>query len=153
LDGGVFGFALAISVLTAAVFGLVPSIQVSRLELQDAMKQGSLRTGVGGNRRFRHAFVVSEITLALVLLVGAGLMVRSFSRLMSVDPGFQPEHLLTFASPSKYGDNAKRSRSFEQILAELPFWLSPPIRNMPGVQSAGSCIFCRSPNVCQAPAS
>jgi len=136
LDSRVFAFALAISVFTAILFGLAPAIQISRLELQDALKQGSLRTGVGGNRKFRHAFVVTEVALALLLLVGAGLMVRSFSRLIAVKPGFEPERVLTmriFTSPSKYGDDAKRSRYLGQILTE--------VRNVPGVQAAGSVHF------------
>ncbi|HKW97997.1 MAG TPA: ABC transporter permease [Bryobacteraceae bacterium] len=136
LDARVFVFALAVSAVTAVIFGLAPAVQISRLELQDALKQGSLRTGVGGNRRFRREFVIAEVALALVLLTGAGLMVRSFLRLLAVNPGFAPERVLTmslFVSPSRYADDGKRSRYFEQILAE--------IRNVPGVQAAGSVHF------------
>ena len=85
-----FLFALGISLATAILFGLVPAIQVSRPQLQNALQQGSQRTGVGGSRVFRRAFVVAEIALALLLLVGAGLLMRSFARLISVNPGFAP---------------------------------------------------------------
>jgi len=136
LDSGVFLFALGISLATAVVFGLVPAIQVSRPQLQRALQQGSQRTGVGGSRVFRRAFVVAEIALALVLLVGAGLLMRSFARLTSVNPGFATEHLLTmsmFTSPAKYEDKQKRSQYLEHVLAE--------VRSVPGVLAAGSTHF------------
>jgi predicted permease len=136
LDSGVFLFAFGISLATAIMFGLVPAIQVSRPQLQSALQQGSQRTGVGGSRVFRRAFVVAEIALALVLLVGAGLLMRSFERLISVNPGFATEHLLTmkmFTSPAKYGDLQKRSQYLEHVLDE--------VRSVPGVRSAGSTHF------------
>jgi len=136
LDSGVFLFAFGISLATAILFGLVPAIQVSRPQLQAALQQGSQRTGVGGSRVLRRAFVVAEIALALVLLTGAGLLMRSFARLISVDPGFATEHLLTmemFTAPAKYEDKQKRSRYLENILTE--------IRDVPGVQAAGSTHF------------
>jgi predicted permease len=136
LDSGVFLFALGISLATAILFGLAPAIQVSRPQLRSALQQGSQRTGVGGSRVFRRAFVVAEIALALLLLVGAGLLMRSFSRLISVNPGFRTGHLLTmemFTSPAKYGDGQKRSQYVERVLDE--------VRSVPGVVSAGSTHF------------
>jgi len=136
LDSGVFLFALGISLATAILFGLVPAIQVSRPQLQSALQQGSQRTGVGGSRVFRRAFVVAEMALALLLLVGAGLLMRSFARLISVNPGFTTEHLLTmemFTSPAKYGDLQKRSQYMERVLDE--------VRSVPGIQAAGSTHF------------
>jgi putative ABC transport system permease protein len=136
LDSGVFLFAFGISLATAIVFGLAPAIQVSRPQLQSALQQGSQRTGVGGGRVFRRAFVVAEIALALLLLVGAGLLMRSFARLISVNPGFVTEHLLAmemFTSPAKYGDLEKRSQYMERVLDE--------VRSVPGVQAAGSTHF------------
>jgi len=136
LDAGVFLFAFAISLATAILFGLVPAIQVSRPQLQSALRQGSARTGVGGNRVFRRGFVVAEIALALLLLVGAGLFMRSFSRLLSVHPGFAPEHIITmhiFTPPTKYSDNRKRAQYVDNILAEM--------RRVPGVEAAGSVHF------------
>lgn len=136
LDSGVFLFAFAISLLTAILFGLVPAIQVSRPELRNALGQGTLRSGVGGSRVLRQALVVTEVALALLLLTAAGLMMRSFQRLISVDPGFQPERLLTmemFTSPAKYSDNQKRSRYLDRILGE--------VRSVPGVRAAASVHF------------
>ena len=136
LDSGVFLFAFGISLATAILFGLAPAIQVSRPQLSSALQQGSQRTGVGGSRLFRRVFVVAEIALALLLLVGAGLLMRSFARLISVNPGFQTEHLLTlemFTSPAKYEDSQKRSQYLERVLDE--------VRNVPGVQAAGSVHF------------
>jgi len=136
LDSGVFLFALGISLATAILFGLAPAIQVSRPQLQSALQQGSQRTGVGGSRVFRRAFVVAEMALALLLLVGAGLLLRSFARLISVNPGFNAEHLLTmemFTSPAKYGDNLKRSQYVDRVLDE--------VRSVPGVQAAASIHF------------
>jgi putative ABC transport system permease protein len=136
LDSGVFLFALGISLATAILFGLAPAIQISRPQLQTALQQGSARTGVGGSRIFRQAFVVAEIALALLLLVGAGLLMRSFARLVSVNPGFESEHLLTmfmFTSPAKYEDKQKRSQYLERVLDE--------VRSIPGVEAAGSIHF------------
>ncbi len=136
LDGRVFAAGFVASMVTALLFGLIPAIRASRFDLHDALKLGALRTGTGGNRAFRHAFVITEVALALVLLIGAGLMVRSFSKLVSVPAGFNAEHVLTlrlFMSPGKYFDSKKRSAYLEHVLTE--------IRNTPGVQAAGSIHF------------
>jgi len=136
IDGRVLLFTFLVSLTTAVVFGLVPALHLSRVDLQNALKQGSLRGGVGGHQTLRRSFVVAEVTLALLLSVGAGLMLRSFSRLVAVDPGFHPEHLLTmhiFTSPSRYSDDLKRSVYFDRILTE--------IRNSSGVRAAGSTQF------------
>lgn len=136
LDSAVLLFALGISLLTAVLFGLVPALQVSRPQLQRTLQQGSQRTGVGGSRVFRQAFVIAEIALALLLLAGAGLLIRSFNRLVSVNPGFETAHLLTleiFTSPAKYGDLQKRSQYVESILSE--------VRGVSGVDAAGSVHF------------
>jgi putative ABC transport system permease protein len=136
MDGGVFLFALALAFCTTVLFGLLPAIRLSRVNLQDTLKQGSARTGVGGNRALRQCLVVAEVALALLLSIGAGLLLRSFQRLTAVNLGFEPERVVTmrvFASPSKYGDDRKRSQYLENILRE--------IRNTPGVQSAGSVHF------------
>lgn len=136
LDAGVFLFAIGIAVLTAVLFGLVPAIQVSRPQIQAALQRGTSRTGVGGSRMFRQTFVVAEIALALLLLAGAGLLMRSFARLVSVNPGFSSEHLLTmevFTSGVKYGQDQKRAQYLDRILEE--------IRKIPGVRAAGSVHF------------
>src|SRR5580693_4140111 len=137
IDGRVLLFTFFGSLLTAILFGLVPALRISRVDLQNALKQGTLRGGcVGGHQTLRRCFVVAEICLALLLSVGAGLMLRSFARLIAVDPGFNRQHLLTmhiWTAPSRYGDDLKRSQYFGRILSE--------IRNTPGVQSAGSTHF------------
>jgi putative ABC transport system permease protein len=136
IDARVLLFTFFATLLTAVLFGLVPAFRLSLLDLQNALKQGSLRGGVGGQQTLRRAFVVAEVALALLLSVGAGLMLRSLARLTSVDPGFSTDRLLTmhiWTSPSRYSDNLKRSQYFDRILTEL--------RNTPGVQSAGSTHF------------
>ena len=136
LDSGVFLFAFGIALVTAVLFGLAPAIQISGPHLQSALQRGSQRTGVGGGRVFRRAFVVAELALALLLLAGAGLLIRSFGRLISVNPGFATEHLLTmeiFTAPAKYGDQQKRSQYVDRVLDE--------VRAVPGVQAAGSTHF------------
>jgi putative ABC transport system permease protein len=136
IDARILLFTFLASLFTAVVFGLVPALRLSRVDLQNDLKQGTLRGGVGGHQTLRRCFVVAEVALALLLSVGAGLMLRSFSRLISVDPGFSPEHLLTmhiWTSPARYHDNLKRSQYVDRILAE--------IRGTPGVQAAGSTHF------------
>ncbi len=136
IDERVLLFTFLASLFTALIFGFVPALRLSRVDLQSALKQGSLRGGVGGHQTLRRCFVVAEVALALLLSVGAGLMLRSFSRLISVDPGFSPEHVLTmhiWTSPARYHDNLKRSQYFDRILSE--------IRSAPGVRAAGSTHF------------
>jgi len=99
LDGRVLLFTLGLSLLTGLIFGLAPALQTSHLNLSETLKEGG-RTGGGGAggrraQRIRGAFIVAEVALTLALLVGAGLLVRSFWRLQRVDPGFRPDHLLT----------------------------------------------------------
>src|SRR5438552_344914 len=136
IDARVLLFTFLASLFTAVIFGLVPALRLSRVDLQNAPKQGTLRGGVGGHQTLRRSFVVAEVALALLLPVGAGLMLRSFARLISVDPGFSPEHLLTmhiWTSPARYHDNLKRSQYFNRVLAEM--------RSAPVVQAAGSTHF------------
>jgi putative ABC transport system permease protein len=136
IDARIFAFTFIVSLITAVIFGLVPALRLSRVDLQKALTQGTLRGGVGGHLTLRRSFVVAEVALALLLSVGAGLMLRSFARLISVDPGFRLEHLITmniWTSPSRYSDSLKRSQHFDKILAE--------IRNTPGVRAAGSAHF------------
>jgi predicted permease len=135
IDARVFLFTLLATLFTAILFGLLPSLRLSRLDPQQALSQGSLRSGVGGGAQLvlRRSFVVAEVALALLLSVGAGLMLRSFARLIAVDPGFRPEHLVSmhiWTSPAHYGDFLKRSQYFQQLLTE--------IRRTPGVASASS---------------
>ena len=131
MNAPVFLFALALSIVTAAIFGIVPALQVSQTDPRHALQQGAVRTAAKSVPR--QALVVSEIALSLILLIGAGLMLRSFYRLVSVNPGFETQHILTmemFISPAKYSDGRKGANYFARMLDE--------IRTVPGVREAGS---------------
>jgi predicted permease len=94
MDAPVFAFTLCIAIVTSVLCGLAPALEMSRTELNDVLKQGG-RSGSGGNRRLRELLVIGEIALSLVLLVGAGLLIRSFLRLQQVDTGIQPGNIIT----------------------------------------------------------
>ncbi|MFL6234885.1 MAG: ADOP family duplicated permease [Thermoanaerobaculia bacterium] len=130
----VLAFTLAASLLTGALFGLAPALEASRVKLNESLKESSRgNAGSPRGRRLRDALIVAEVGLALVLLVGAGLMVRSFVRLQAVDPGFDASRLLTLrvALPSvRYPDDAKAKAFFGQAVASL--------RTLPGVLSASA---------------
>jgi putative ABC transport system permease protein len=132
LDGWVLGFSLLISIATGLIFGLVPALQASRPDLNDALKEGS--RGASGSlrsNRTRSLFVIAEVAICLVLLIGAGLMIKSFSRLLNVSPGFNPENVLSVnvaLSGSRYRDGASVSGFYKQTLERLSA--------LPGVQSA-----------------
>lgn len=133
----VLGFTLAVSLLTGIIFGMAPAFEAARFNLHESLKEGSKNIG-GGTRshRLRGAFVIVEIALALVLLVGAGLLVRSFWRLQSVDPGFNAKNLLTMrlTLPSrKYDNDRKRIDFFRQAVEGM--------RALPGVEAAGATNF------------
>jgi len=130
----VLGFTLTVSLMTGLVFGLAPALEASRMSLTESLKESG-RGNAGGRRgrRLRDALVVAEVGLALVLLVGAGLMVRSFMRLQAVDPGFDPSGLLTMRvllPQSKYPEGAQKVAFFRQAAAELA--------RLPGVTSAAA---------------
>jgi len=133
LDGRVLGFTAACSLLTGFVFGTAPALEASNPDLNETLKEGG-RSGEGGGRhRLRSLLVVAEIALSLVLLVGAGLMMRSFMSLQHVNAGFNPGGVLTayIALPgAKYRPPEKRATFFNQLLER--------VRGIPGVQCAGS---------------
>jgi predicted permease len=134
LDARVLIFALAISILTGLAFGLAPALQSSALNLIDSLKEGGRGAGLGKHSsRVRSLLVSSEFALALVLLAGAGLMIRTFSALSAIDPGFNPHHLLTMIiSVAGAKDTAVKDRSgFYQRALEQ-------IRTLPGVVSASA---------------
>jgi putative ABC transport system permease protein len=134
LDGRVLAFTLVVSVLTGVIFGAIPALQASKPDLNESLKEGGRSSGGGaGHRRVRSIFVVSEVALALVLLIGAGLMIKSFIKLQQVDLGFNPDKLLTarvLLPGSKYGDNPKRAAFFQQAVQR--------IETIPGVQAVGA---------------
>ncbi len=113
IDARVFLFAALISVLTGIAFGIVPALQVSRANVQDALKDGARGATAGSGRaRTRSALVVAEVALALVLLISAGLLLRSFARLAGVDPGFEPRDLLTMQISLPVPNQPERGRYF-----------------------------------------
>ncbi len=132
LDARVLLFAVGVSALTSVLFGLFPAVRVARVELHDALKQGS-RTASGGHRKFRSAFVTAQVALALVLLTGAGLLGRSFARLVDVNPGFNTSRLLTMnflTSPARFTDNTKRADYVLEVVRA--------VAALPGVEAAGT---------------
>jgi putative ABC transport system permease protein len=133
LDLNVAGFALLVSLLTGIIFGLVPALQVSKTDLHETLKEGG-RAGSGGVRnRVRSVLVIAETALALVLLIGAGLLIKSFMRLQEVNPGFEPNNLLVMqiALPDfRYREPQQRDAFYRQALEQ--------IQALPGVESAGA---------------
>jgi len=134
LDFHVLGFTLALSALSGLLFGLVPAWYVSRLDLQTVLKeQGRGAAGDRRHNRFRSALVIVEVALAVVLLVGAGLLLRNFSRLLQVDLGFRPEQVLTMQLFLPYPAEAKRAGIVEEILRR--------VEALPNVRAAGTIHF------------
>ncbi|MFL6207324.1 MAG: ABC transporter permease [Pyrinomonadaceae bacterium] len=127
----VLGFTFGVSLLTGVVFGLLPALEAARFDPNDALKEtGRGNTGSVRARRFRAALVVAETALALVLLVGAGLMIRSFARLGAIDPGFDPQNLLTLRvqlPEAKYKEDPQVVAFFRQATERLA--------TLPGVRS------------------
>jgi putative ABC transport system permease protein len=137
IDGTVLGFTLGISLLTGLIFGFAPAIQISRAELFESLKEGS-RGSTGGrrNRYVRSALVVSEVALSLILLVGAGLLIRSFALLMSEDLGFNTSHLLTmqlWLPESHYPSDQQVINFYQQVIDRTAA--------VPGVKSASAVNF------------
>jgi putative ABC transport system permease protein len=132
LDAPVLAFNLFITLLTTLVVGLAPALLVSRTNLNEALKQGG-RVVAGTHARFQKTLVVSEIALALVLLIGAGLMVKSFWRLLQVDPGFAIKNVLTmkvFAPNTHYRETAQVGTFYQQLFERT--------QTIPGVQAVGA---------------
>jgi putative ABC transport system permease protein len=130
VDARVLFFTAGVALLTGVLFGLFPALQTSKSDLHAVLKEGG-RSG-SARRSVRGLFVVAEVALALVLLVGAGLLMKSFQRLQDVDPGFKPEHLLTMQislPATKYKDPQQVDSFFQRALDK--------IKALPAVQSAG----------------
>jgi putative ABC transport system permease protein len=137
VDWRVLAFTCGIALMTGVLFGVVPAVQAARARPNDELKEGG-RSGSESvhSGRTRNSFVVAEMALALVLLAGSGLLIRSFSRLMAVDPGFQARGVLTARvelPSSKYKDDAKISEFYAQLLER--------IRQLPGVRSASADAY------------
>ena len=130
VDIRVLAFTMGLSILTGVLFGLAPALQASKLDLSEALKEGSRGTG-GTGHRLRNLLVVSEIALALVLLIGAGLLVRSFLHVLDVKPGFEPSNLLTMkvsADGTRYQDDVRVRAFYDEVLNR--------VSSIPGVRAA-----------------
>ncbi len=137
LNGRVLVFTLGISLVTGLVFGLAPGLAAAKTDLNEALKEGGRRASGGArDRRLRQALVVGEVALALVLMVGAGLMIQSFLRLRSVDPGFQPENVLAvdISLPNSRYQNGRQVWHFQHQLLER-------VAALPGVRSVGAAAY------------
>jgi putative ABC transport system permease protein len=133
LDLRVLGFTFGVSLLTGLGFGILPALQASRTNLNDTLKEGGRSAASTGRQRSRSLFVVAEIALSLVLLVGAGLMMRSFLRLQSVNPGLNPAGVMTMRinlPRLKYTEETRRADYYRQLMERL--------RALPGVDAAGA---------------
>jgi len=134
VDGRVFLFTLALSLLTGVAIGLLPAIGASRrLGVNETLKAGSRGTTTTSRRNpARSLMIVSQLALALILLVGAGLLLKSLQRLLDVNPGFEPENVLTFSlylPPVKYPTDARRTAFFDQLLQRM--------NSLPGAEATG----------------
>src|SRR5262245_49043077 len=133
LDGRVVGFTAGVTMLTGLIFGVAPALQTSKVDLNESLKEAG-RGALGASRhRLLRSLVVAEVALSLVLLIGAGLMMRSFMRLQHTDPGLNPENLLTLRlnlPGAKYNTPEKRSGFFKELLDR--------VSAAPGVQASGA---------------
>jgi putative ABC transport system permease protein len=130
IDATALAFTFALSLLTSILFGLVPALQLSRIDLNEALKEGGRTTG--SRNRLRSALVVAEVALAMVLLVGGGLMIKSFWRLAHVDLGYEPAGVLTAKidpSGARYEEFAGVTAFYQELLER--------VRAIPGVRDAG----------------
>ena len=134
LDRTVLLFTLVITLATGVLFGVAPALKASRIDLHDALKEGARGTS-GASGRTRAALVVAEVALSMVLLVGAGLLIRSFERLLDVEPGFQAGKVLTMrlAPGARFSDDQQSAAFLEAVLER--------VRALPDVKAAGSISF------------
>ncbi len=132
VDARVLLFALATSIITGILLGLIPAWRAANPDLQKSLKEGETRSASAPRQALRKALVVSEVTLALVLLCGAGLLIRTLWKLNSVNPGFDPDKVLVaelVLPKTKYPDAGKQTLFFQQLIER--------IKSTPGVESAG----------------
>jgi predicted permease len=133
LDGAALAFTLGVTVFAALLAGLLPAWQVSRHELTDALKDGQKGAGGSQRSRLRSLLVASEIALSFILVIGAGLLIKSFVRLMQVDPGIDPDNVLTMRldlPAIRYPEGPQQAAFFEEVERR--------ISALPGVESVGS---------------
>ena len=132
VDARVLGFALLVSLGTGLLFGLAPALQMARTDLHESLKEGGRSVGHRSSLALRRGLVISTVALALTLLIGAGLLIRSFARVVGVDPGFRPDHLLVFnvsLPQARYPNDTVRDQVLQRI--------NQALIATPGVVSAG----------------
>ncbi len=131
VDGRVLAFALLVTLASGVLFGLAPALQLPKHSLQSSLKEGG-RGSTGTRSRLRHALVVAEMAMTLILLIGAGLLINSFWRLLQVRHGFDPENVVTFnlfLSPTRYSGDAQKVNFLAQVLER--------VQAAPGVHAVG----------------
>ena len=137
LDGKVLAFTAIVALLAGVLFGFAPALQTAKMEIRPALSDASRGSTSGANRhRIRNFLVVTEVALALVLLIGAGLLIRSFARLQDVQPGFDASHLLVAdvpVSPNAYAQPPRRMSLFDQMILRA--------KTLPGVTAAGAALI------------
>jgi putative ABC transport system permease protein len=157
VDLGVLMFTLVLCLATGIAFGLLPALQAAQKDLHNTLKEGSRGTTPGGRGgRMRAALVVGEVALAVMLLTGTGLLIRSFTKLLLVNPGFDAGNVVTFSldlPPTRYPERAQQAEFYRQLVER--------VKNLPGVQSAAAVsnlplfgqrrfvYFCPEGTVCQ----
>ena len=133
IDWRVFAFTFAVTILAGVLFGLFPALQTSRPNLNETLKDSGRRGAeTSGRNRVGSLLIVSEIALSFILLAGAGLLIKSFLHLREINPGFNPDHILTMRvtlPPGKYAQGEPRAQIYKQLIES--------VRATPGVQSAG----------------
>ncbi len=133
-DWGVFGFTIGVSFLTGILFGFAPALQASRADIVTTLKDQAGAVVGGGSVRLRKVLVAAQVTLSLLLLIGAGLFVRTLQNLRDTDPGFRTDSLVTFkVDPPSNGYSAERSKQFYRELTER-------MNTMPGVHAASMTV-------------
>jgi predicted permease len=132
IDGRALAFTFAVAALTGILFGLAPALRGSRVSLSETLKEGGRSMAGSGHRRLRNLLVIAEIALSLVLLIGAGLLIRSFIRVQRVEPGFAPRNVLSLRMTTFGTSYAEASRG---IMFYQQLW--ERIRRLPGVEAAG----------------
>jgi predicted permease len=130
MDGRVLAFSFALSLLTGVLFGLVPAVRASATSLQGTLREGARGLAGSAGQRLRSGLVMAEIALAVILVVGAGLMTRSFIRILDVDPGFRPERLLVVDFTISTGRHEHFAQYYHDVIDK--------VRGIPGVLSAAA---------------
>lgn len=133
LDWRVMLFTFGVSIVTGVLFGIVPALQTTRADLHETLKEGGRSGSAATKQWIRSSLVVVEIALALAVLVGAGLLVKSFLHVQQVNPGFNPQGLLTMQlslPATKYSEAPQRANFYKQVISD--------VRSLPGVQSVGA---------------